>query len=72
MHSVEEDMPLSPHADAFGGAQKKVETYYYDIRKQVFEYDEVMNNEQVLCTQSGEGVGRPCFEETGDWLPSGR
>ena len=24
------------------GAQKKVETYYYDIRKQVFEYDEVM------------------------------
>jgi len=21
------------------GAQKKVETYYYDIRKQVFEYD---------------------------------
>jgi hypothetical protein len=25
------------------GAQKKVETYYYNIRKQVFEYDEVMN-----------------------------
>jgi preprotein translocase subunit SecA len=28
------------------GAQKKVETYYYDIRKQVFEYDEVMNNQR--------------------------
>jgi len=27
------------------GAQKKVETYYYDIRKQVFE-DEVMNNQR--------------------------
>ena len=27
-------------------AQKKVETYYYDIRKQVFEYDEVMNNQR--------------------------
>ena len=27
------------------GAQK-VETYYYDIRKQVFEYDEVMNNQR--------------------------
>ena len=26
--------------------QKKVETYYYDIRKQVFEYDEVMNNQR--------------------------
>ncbi|MEN9217718.1 MAG: hypothetical protein Q6J33_01770 [Gloeomargarita sp. DG_2_bins_126] len=28
------------------GAQKKVETYYYDLRKQVFEYDEVMNNQR--------------------------
>ena len=27
------------------GAQA-VETYYYDIRKQVFEYDEVMNNQR--------------------------
>ena len=27
-------------------AQKKVETYYYDIRKQVFVYDEVMNNQR--------------------------
>ena len=27
------------------GAQKKVETYYYDIRKQP-EYDEVMNNQR--------------------------
>ena len=25
---------------------QKVETYYYDIRKQVFEYDEVMNNQR--------------------------
>ena len=25
---------------------EKVETYYYDIRKQVFEYDEVMNNQR--------------------------
>jgi preprotein translocase subunit SecA len=28
------------------GAQKKVETYYFDIRKQVFEYDEVMSNQR--------------------------
>ena len=26
--------------------EAKVETYYYDIRKQVFEYDEVMNNQR--------------------------
>ena len=38
---------LNPHAHPFSrGAQKKVETYYYDIRKQVFEYDEVMNNQR--------------------------
>jgi preprotein translocase subunit SecA len=28
------------------GAQRKVETFYYDARKQVFEYDEVMNNQR--------------------------
>ena len=28
-----------------GRGPEKVETYYYDIRKQVFEYDEVMNNQ---------------------------
>nr|YP_009313654.1 Preprotein-translocase subunit a [Helminthocladia australis]SCW21908.1 Preprotein-translocase subunit a [Helminthocladia australis] len=27
-------------------AQKKVESYYYDIRKQLFEYDEVLNNQR--------------------------
>ena len=32
--------------DSLESAQKKVETYYYDIRKQVFEYDEVMNNQR--------------------------
>lgn len=27
-------------------AQKKVETYFYDIRKQLYEYDEVINNQR--------------------------
>ena len=41
------------HADSLlEGAQKKVETYYYDIRKQVFEYDEVMNNQRRAVYQS--------------------
>ncbi|MBF2079886.1 MAG: preprotein translocase subunit SecA [Synechococcales cyanobacterium T60_A2020_003] len=45
---VEEDMPIESGmlTRALEGAQKKVETYYYDIRKQVFEYDEVMNNQR--------------------------
>ncbi|AFY78414.1 preprotein translocase, SecA subunit [Pleurocapsa sp. PCC 7327] len=45
---VEEDMPIESKmlTGSLEGAQKKVETYYYDIRKQVFEYDEVMNNQR--------------------------
>lgn len=45
---VEEDMPIESGmlTKSLENAQKKVETYYYDIRKQVFEYDEVMNNQR--------------------------
>ena len=45
---VEEDMPIESGmlTRSLEGAQKKVETNYYDIRKQVFEYDEVMNNQR--------------------------
>lgn len=45
---VEEDMPIESRmlTKSLENAQKKVETYYYDIRKQVFEYDEVMNNQR--------------------------
>jgi len=45
---VEEDMPIESGmlTRSLEGAQKKVATYYYDIRKQVFEYDEVMNNQR--------------------------
>jgi preprotein translocase subunit SecA len=45
---VEEDMPIESGmlTRSLEGAQKKVETYYYDMRKQVFEYDEVMHNQR--------------------------
>jgi preprotein translocase subunit SecA len=45
---VEEDMPISSGllTRNLEGAQKKVETFYYDARKQVFEYDEVLNNQR--------------------------
>jgi len=48
MFRVEEDMPIESGmlTRSLENAQKKVETYYYDIRKQVFEYDEVMNNQR--------------------------
>ncbi len=45
---VEEDMPIESGmlTRSLEGAQKKVETFYYDARKKVFEYDEVMNNQR--------------------------
>jgi preprotein translocase subunit SecA len=45
---VEDDMPIESGmlTRSLEGAQKKVEIYYYDIRKQVFEYDEVMNKQR--------------------------
>jgi len=48
MFKVEEDMPIESKmlTRSLEGAQKKVETFYYDTRKQVFEYDEVMNNQR--------------------------
>nr|ARW69881.1 preprotein-translocase subunit a [Polysiphonia teges] len=38
-----ESMLLNKSLDS---AQKKVESYFYDIRKQLFEYDEVINNQR--------------------------
>ncbi|GAB4191398.1 MAG: preprotein translocase subunit SecA [Coleofasciculaceae cyanobacterium] len=48
MFRVEEDMPIESKmlTGSLEGAQKKVEVFYYDTRKQVFEYDEVMNNQR--------------------------
>ena len=45
---VDEDMPIESKmlTNSLENAQRKVETFYYDTRKQVFEYDEVMNNQR--------------------------
>ena len=42
---VEEDVPIESGLlnTSLESAQKKVEAYYYDARKQLFEYDEVLN-----------------------------
>nr|ASO75885.1 preprotein translocase subunit SecA [Storeatula sp. CCMP1868] len=42
---VEEDVPIESMLlnKSLESAQKKVEAYYYDARKQLFEYDEVLN-----------------------------
>ena len=45
---VDEHMPIESGllTRSLESAQKKVETYYFDIRKQVFDYDQVMNNQR--------------------------
>jgi preprotein translocase subunit SecA len=42
---VEEDVPIESNLlnNSLESAQKKVEAYYYDARKQLFDYDEVLN-----------------------------
>ena len=68
---VEEDMPIESGmlTRSLEGAQKKVETYYYDIRKQVFEYDEVMNNQRRAVYSERRRVARWSRpQEAGDRL----
>ena len=68
---VEEDMPIESGmlTRSLEGAQKKVETYYYDIRKQVFEYDEVMNNQRrAIYAERRRVLEGGQTQGTGDWL----
>ena len=43
-----EDMPIESGmlTSSLDSAQKKVETYFYDIRKQLFDYDAVLNSQR--------------------------
>nr|YP_009312835.1 Preprotein-translocase subunit a [Helminthora furcellata]SCW21089.1 Preprotein-translocase subunit a [Helminthora furcellata]SCW23949.1 Preprotein-translocase subunit a [Helminthora furcellata] len=46
--NIDDDVPIESAIlnRSLNNAQKKVESYYYDIRKQLFEYDEVLNNQR--------------------------
>nr|YP_009394493.1 preprotein-translocase subunit a [Vertebrata thuyoides]ARW63055.1 preprotein-translocase subunit a [Vertebrata thuyoides] len=46
--NIENDTPIESIilTKSLDAAQKKVESYFYDIRKQLFEYDEVINNQR--------------------------
>ncbi|GAQ80204.1 preprotein translocase SecA [Klebsormidium nitens] len=61
-----DDLPLESRmlTSSLDEAQKKVEQYYYELRKQLFEYDEVLNSQrekvyadrrQALVAESLEG-----------------
>nr|UAD87147.1 preprotein-translocase subunit a [Gracilaria pacifica] len=46
--NIDEDTPIESIilSKSLNSAQKKVESYFYDIRKQLFQYDEVINNQR--------------------------
>ena len=43
-----EDLPIESQmlTNALDEAQRKVESYFFDIRKQLFEYDQVLNTQR--------------------------
>eukprot|EP00960_Hanusia_phi_P065036 765983-Hanusia_phi.AAC.4 len=45
---VEEDMPLEAKSvsDALDGVQRRVEEYFYGIRKEMFKYDEILSSQR--------------------------
>nr|YP_009297023.1 preprotein translocase subunit SecA [Ceramium japonicum]AOM66366.1 preprotein translocase subunit SecA [Ceramium japonicum] len=46
--NIDEDTPIESMIlnKSLDSAQKKVEAYFYDVRKQLFEYDEVINSQR--------------------------
>jgi len=58
MLKVEEDMAIdsSMVSRSIESAQKKVETYHFDVRKHVLEYDDVMNRQRELFYQQRRKV----------------
>lgn len=46
--SINDNTPIESTilSKSLNSAQKKVESYFFDIRKQLFEYDEVINNQR--------------------------
>nr|YP_010903224.1 preprotein-translocase subunit a [Hypnea cornuta]WCH55677.1 preprotein-translocase subunit a [Hypnea cornuta] len=46
--NIDDNTPIESNilTKSLDSAQKKVESYFYDVRKQLFEYDEVINNQR--------------------------
>nr|YP_009944542.1 preprotein-translocase subunit a [Osmundea sinicola]QFR99836.1 preprotein-translocase subunit a [Osmundea sinicola] len=57
---------------SLSNAQKKVEAYFYDIRKQLFEYDEVINNQRKAIYKERKSIlnssfTKDCILEYGEY-----
>jgi preprotein translocase subunit SecA len=64
---IEEDQPIEHRlvTRAIEGAQRKVEAHNFEIRKQLLEYDNVMNKQrEVIYSQRREVLGSEDLKET--------
>ena len=71
--SIDENIPIESMllTKSLDSAQRKVELYFYDIRKQLFEYDEVINSQrQAIYTERKRilksNYTRDCIIEYGE------
>nr|YP_010986241.1 protein translocase subunit SecA [Pachymeniopsis lanceolata]WOL37159.1 protein translocase subunit SecA [Pachymeniopsis lanceolata] len=71
--NIDENTPIESIvlSKSLDSAQKKVESYFFDIRKQLFEYDEVINNQrQAIYTERKRilesSFTRDCIIEYGE------
>nr|YP_009397386.1 preprotein-translocase subunit a [Dasyclonium flaccidum]ARW66572.1 preprotein-translocase subunit a [Dasyclonium flaccidum] len=72
--NVDDNTPIESIilSQSLNSAQKKVESYFYDIRKQLFEYDEVVNSQRhTIYTERRKIVEsrftRNCIIEYGEY-----
>nr|YP_009397795.1 preprotein-translocase subunit a [Sonderella linearis]ARW66981.1 preprotein-translocase subunit a [Sonderella linearis] len=61
--NIENNIPIESIvlSRSLNSAQKKVESYFYDIRKQLFEYDEVINNQRQAIYTERKKILRSTF-----------
>lgn len=61
----DENLPLESNllTKSLENAQKKVESYYYEIRKNLFEYDEILNTHRKLIFEARQEILRNNFFE---------
>ena len=60
---IDDNMPIESIilSKSLDNAQKKVEAYFYDIRKQLFEYDEVINNQRKAIYNERKSILKSSF-----------
>ena len=71
--NIDNDIPIESVilSKSLDSAQKKVEAYFYDIRKQLFEYDDVINNQRKAMYRERKKIldnsfTRDCIIEYGE------